>query len=56
MAWLIDIAGVAPPDDAIGDVPDTLVTVPVVGVVHVGVAADPAEVNTCPLVPKLVVP
>ena len=40
--------------------PETEVTVPVVGVVHVGVAPVPADVSTWPLVPccpsKLVVP
>ena len=45
------MAGVAPPDDATGEVPDTEVTVPVVGVVQVGVAPAPAEVKTCPDVP-----
>ena len=32
-------------------VPLTLVTVPVVGVVQVGAARAPPEVNTCPAVP-----
>ena len=37
-------------------VPATEVTVPVAGVVQVGAAADPPDVNTCPDVPKPVVP
>jgi hypothetical protein len=41
----IEIAGVLPPLETTGLVPVTLVTVPVVGVVQVGVPA-PAEVNT----------
>ena len=44
MAWLILIAGVVPPDDAIGDVPVTDVTVPAAGVVQVN--AEPLHVNT----------
>jgi uncharacterized membrane protein len=34
VAAAIEIAGVAPPDEAIGDVPVTEVTVPVVGAAH----------------------
>jgi hypothetical protein len=49
----IEMAGVAPPEETTGEVPVTLVTVPVVGVVHVGVPA-PALVNTCPFVPAAV--
>jgi hypothetical protein len=44
------IAGVDPPLDTTGAVPVTLVTVPVVGVVHVGAPA-PADVSTWPDVP-----
>ena len=40
------IAGVAPPLETTGAEPVTLVTVPVVGVVQVGVAPVPAEVRT----------
>ena len=40
------MSGVAPPEDTIGDVAVTLVTVPVVGVVQVGAALAPPEVNT----------
>ena len=35
---------------------ETLVTVPDEGVCQVGVAEEPPEVKTCPLVPKLVEP
>lgn len=50
---MIEIAGVLPPLEIIGDVPVTEVTVPVVGVVQI-LAPPPAEVNTCPDVPALV--
>ena len=47
------MAGVVPPDDTTGAVPVTAVTVPVVGVVQVGVPA-PALVKTWPDVPTAV--
>ena len=47
VAAAIEIAGVVPPDDTTGAEPVTEVTVPEVGVVHVGVAA-PALVSTWP--------
>jgi hypothetical protein len=40
------IAGVLPPEDTTGAVPVTEVTVPVVGVVQVGVTPVPADVRT----------
>tara|TARA_R110002126_G_scaffold129164_1_gene271891 strand:+ start:1578 stop:2192 length:615 start_codon:yes stop_codon:yes gene_type:complete len=46
VAAAIEIAGVVPPDDTTGAEPVTEVTVPVVGVVHVGVAPVPADVKT----------
>ena len=50
-------AGVAPPLDVpakpLADTTDTAVTVPVVGVVHVGIPA-PADVSTWPAVPAAV--
>ena len=46
-------SGVAPPLDERGLEAVTDVTVPVVGVVQIGVP-DPAEVSTCPVVPALV--
>ena len=50
VAWLMLMFGVAPPVELIGVVAVTDVTVPVVGVVHVGAPA-PLDVNTCPDVP-----
>lgn len=48
----ISITGVVPPEEVIlFAVPVTDVTVPVVGVVHVGARVVPAEVRTCPAVP-----
>lgn len=47
------MAGVVPPLETTGAVPVTLVTVPVVGVVHVGTPA-PADVSTCPDAPAAV--
>ena len=47
----IEITGAAPPLEAIGAVPVTPVTVPVVGVDHWGAVAPEFIVNTWPAVP-----
>ena len=47
----IEMAGALPPDDTMGAVPVTPVTVPVVGVDHWGAVAPEFIVNTCPAVP-----
>ena len=47
----IEMAGLFPPDETIGAVPETPVTVPVVGVDHCGADAPEFMVNTCPAVP-----
>ena len=47
VAALIELVGALPPEETIGAVTPTLVTVPVVGVVQVGVPAPP-EANNCP--------
>ena len=48
----IEMAGVVEPvATEIGDMPETLVTVPVVGVDHCGAVAPEFIVNTCPAVP-----
>ena len=46
----IEMAGVVPPDETMGAVPVTLVTVPFEGVAQL-VLPMPSVVNTCPLVP-----
>ena len=51
VAAKIEMAGALPPDDTMGAVPVTPVTVPVVGVDHWGAVAPEFIVNTCPAVP-----